>query len=38
MTLLEALEQPHRADRVRAAALTSFFGYSAAALDAGATT
>ncbi|WP_107706133.1 UvrD-helicase domain-containing protein [Nocardioides allogilvus] len=35
VTLLEALEQPHRADRVRAAALTSFFGYSAAALDAG---
>jgi exodeoxyribonuclease V beta subunit len=35
LTLLEALEQPHRADRVRAAALTSFFGYSAAALDAG---
>ncbi|WP_310528283.1 UvrD-helicase domain-containing protein [Nocardioides sp.] len=35
LTLLEALEQPHRGDRVRAAALTSFFGYSAAALDAG---
>lgn len=35
LTLLEALEQPHRADRVRAAALTSFLGYSAAALDAG---
>ena len=34
-TLLEALEQPHRADRVRAAALTSFFGHTAAALDAG---
>ncbi|RYC05593.1 UvrD-helicase domain-containing protein [Nocardioides zhouii] len=26
LTLLEALEQPHRADRVRAAALTDFFG------------
>ena len=35
LTLLEALEQPHRSDRVRAAALTSFFGYSAAELDAG---
>jgi len=35
LSLLEALEQPHRSDRVRAAALTSFFGYSAAALDAG---
>ncbi|NYE36159.1 exodeoxyribonuclease V beta subunit [Nocardioides cavernae] len=35
VTLLEALEQPHRADRVRAAALTSFFGHSAASLDAG---
>ena len=35
LTLLEALEQPHRADRVRAAALTSFFGYTAEALDAG---
>ncbi len=35
LTLLEALEQPHRADRVRAVALTSFFGYSAAALDTG---
>ena len=35
LTLLEALEQPHRADRVRAAALTSFFGCSAAELDAG---
>ncbi|MEO5662383.1 MAG: UvrD-helicase domain-containing protein [Nocardioides sp.] len=35
VALLEALEQPHRSDRVRAAALTSFFGYSAEALDAG---
>ncbi|WP_295658238.1 UvrD-helicase domain-containing protein [uncultured Nocardioides sp.] len=35
LSLLEALEQPHRTDRVRAAALTSFFGLSAAALDAG---
>lgn len=35
LTLLEALEQPHRTDRVRAAALTSFFGLSAAELDAG---
>ncbi|MFC6155000.1 UvrD-helicase domain-containing protein [Nocardioides yefusunii] len=34
ITLLEALEQPHRAERVRAAALTSFFGVDAAALDA----
>jgi len=34
VTLLEALEQPHRTDRVRAAALTSFFGLSAADLDA----
>ncbi|QCX28863.1 UvrD-helicase domain-containing protein [Nocardioides jishulii] len=33
LTLLEALEQPHRSDRVRAAALTSFFPYDAAALD-----
>ncbi len=35
LTLLEALEQPHRADRVRAAALTSFFGHTAGSLDAG---
>ncbi|MBD3947586.1 UvrD-helicase domain-containing protein [Nocardioides ganghwensis] len=35
VALLEALEQPHRADRVRAAALTSFFGHTAASLDAG---
>lgn len=35
LTLLEAIEQPHRTDRVRAAALTSFFGVSAAGLDRG---
>ncbi|HYJ26241.1 MAG TPA: UvrD-helicase domain-containing protein [Nocardioides sp.] len=35
LTLLEAMEQPHRADRVRAAALTSFFGHTAESLDAG---
>ncbi len=35
LSLLEALEQPHRTDRVRAAALTSFFGLTAAELDAG---
>ncbi|WP_141014690.1 UvrD-helicase domain-containing protein [Nocardioides sambongensis] len=35
LTLLEALEQPHRAARVRAAALTCFLGYDAATLDAG---
>lgn len=34
VTLLEALEQPHRTDRVRAAALTSFIGLGAADLDA----
>ena len=34
LTLLEALEQPHRADRVRAAALTDFFGRTAAELQA----
>jgi exodeoxyribonuclease V beta subunit len=34
LTLLEALEQPHRSTRVRAAALTCFFGHTAAALDA----
>ncbi len=33
--LLEALEQPHRSGRVRAAALTPFVGLSAADLDAG---
>lgn len=35
LTLLEALEQPHRSDRARAAALTSFVGHTAAELDAG---
>jgi exodeoxyribonuclease V beta subunit len=35
LTLLEALEQPHRSARVRAAALTPFLGYTAAELDAG---
>lgn len=35
LTLLEALEQPHRAARVRAVALTSFVGLSAEQLDAG---
>lgn len=35
LSLLEALEQPHRTPRVRAAALTSFLGYDAATLDAG---
>ncbi len=34
LTLLEALEQPHRSTRVRAAALTCFFGHTAADLDA----
>ena len=34
LTLLEALEQPHRADRVRAAALTDFFGRTAEDLQA----
>ena len=34
LTLLEALEQPHRSARVRAAALTCFFGHTAAELDA----
>ncbi|MBF4762272.1 UvrD-helicase domain-containing protein [Nocardioides islandensis] len=33
LTLLEALEQPHRSTRVRAAALTGFFGHTAADLD-----
>jgi exodeoxyribonuclease V beta subunit len=36
LALLEALEQPHRAPRVRAAALTAFLGYNVAGLDAGA--
>ena len=35
LTLLEALEQPHRSGRVRAAALTPFLGYTAAELDTG---
>ena len=35
LALLEAMEQPHRADRVRAASLTSFFGHTAASLEAG---
>jgi exodeoxyribonuclease V beta subunit len=35
LALLEALEQPHRTPRVRAAALTPFLGYGAAELDAG---
>jgi exodeoxyribonuclease V beta subunit len=35
LTLLEALEQPNRSDRVRAAALTPFVGMTAAELDAG---
>ena len=35
LTLVEALEQPHRSVRVRSAALTCFFGYSAAEIDAG---
>ncbi|MGH3361894.1 MAG: UvrD-helicase domain-containing protein, partial [Nocardioides sp.] len=33
LTLLEALEQPHRSPRVRAAALTCFFGHTARDLD-----
>jgi exodeoxyribonuclease V beta subunit len=35
LTLLEALEQPHRSPRVRAAALTCFLGHTATELDAG---
>ena len=35
LTLLEALEQPHRSGRVRAVALTSFVGISAEELDRG---
>ncbi|WP_202879222.1 UvrD-helicase domain-containing protein [Nocardioides cynanchi] len=35
LCLLEALEQPHRSGRVRAAALTSFLGHTLADLDAG---
>lgn len=34
LTLLEALEQPHRSARVRSAALTCFLGHSSAELDA----
>ena len=35
LTLLEALEQPHRSPRVRAAALTCFVGHTARELDEG---
>ena len=35
LTLLEALEQPHRSGRVRAAALTPFLGRTAVDLDQG---
>ncbi len=35
LTVLEALEQPHRVPRVRAAALTDFLGHSALDLDSG---
>jgi exodeoxyribonuclease V beta subunit len=35
LTLLEALESPHRSGLVRAAALTCFFGRTAVELDAG---
>jgi exodeoxyribonuclease V beta subunit len=35
LALLEALEQPHRSGRVRAAALTSFLGRTLSELDAG---
>ena len=35
LTLLEALEQPHRSGRVRAAALTSFLGLTLSGLDRG---
>jgi exodeoxyribonuclease V beta subunit len=35
LTLLEALEQPHRSGRVRAAALTSFLGRTLSELEAG---
>ena len=35
LCLLEAMEAPHRSDRVRAATLTSFFGHTATDLDAG---
>jgi len=35
LVLLEALEQPHRAPKVRAAAITPFLGYDLTTLDAG---
>ncbi|MDQ2758359.1 MAG: UvrD-helicase domain-containing protein, partial [Actinomycetota bacterium] len=35
LALLEAMEQPHRSNRVRAAALTPFLGHTVADLDAG---
>ncbi len=35
LTLLQAVEQPHRTDRVRAAALTPFFGHTIDSLAAG---
>lgn len=35
LTLLEALERPHQSTRVRACALTSFIGHTAAELDGG---
>ena len=35
LSLLEALEQPHRSTRVRSAALTCFFGHTAVQLDEG---
>jgi exodeoxyribonuclease V beta subunit len=35
LVLLEALEQPHRSGRVRAAALTSFLGHTLSELDRG---
>jgi exodeoxyribonuclease V beta subunit len=35
LSLLEALEQPHRSTRVRSAALTCFFGHTAVELDEG---
>ena len=34
LALLEAIEQPHRSGRVRAAALTAFFGETTATIDA----
>ena len=35
LALLEGLAEPHRSDRVRAAALTCFFGHTTAELDTG---